>query len=135
MVFVKENFPEVVVIENTENTGFAAGNNSGINVAKGKYILTLNNDIVAEKNFIERLVAAAEASGEKAGMWAPKILSMAKSGVIDSVGGLLISKDCLAKGRGRNETDAGQYDTAGGIHSERVRRSLQKKDARRHRVF
>ena len=115
VVFVKENFPEVVVIENTENTGFAAGNNSGINVAKGKYILTLNNDIVAEKNFIERLVAAAEASGEKAGMWAPKILSLARPDIIDSVGGLLVSRDCLAKGRGRNETDAGQYDTAGEV--------------------
>ena len=113
--FVKENFPEVVVIENRGNTGFAAGNNSGINIAKGKYILTLNNDTVAEKDFLERLVAAAEASGEKTGMWAPKILSMARPGVIDSVGGLLVSKDCLAKGRGRNEIDAGQYDAAGEV--------------------
>ncbi|OGO27466.1 MAG: hypothetical protein A2W33_02080 [Chloroflexi bacterium RBG_16_52_11] len=111
--FVKKNFPEVVMVEKSENTGFAAGNNSGINIAKGKYILTLNNDTVAEKDFIERLVAAAEASGEKTGMWAPKILSMARPDIIDSAGGLLVSKDCLAKGRGRNETDAGQYDANG----------------------
>ncbi len=44
-------------------------------------------------------------------MWAPKILSLDERDVIDSVGGLLIYPDGLAKGRGRLEKDRGQYDS------------------------
>jgi len=43
-------------------------------------------------------------------MWAGKILSLKDPGIIDSVGGLIISNDGIAKGRGRLEKDLGQYD-------------------------
>lgn len=108
--YVKKDFPSVKVIEERENLGFAKGNNIGIAAAKGKYILTLNNDTVLEKGFLERLQSAAEASDEGTGMWAVKILSFDKK-TIDSVGGLLIYRDGLAKGRGRLEKDTGRYDT------------------------
>lgn len=36
----------ISVIENSENKGFAAGCNQGINAAKGDYVLLLNNDTV-----------------------------------------------------------------------------------------
>lgn len=108
--FVKKEFPAVKVIEESENLGFAKGNNIGIAEAKGKYILTLNNDTVLEKGFLERLERAAESTDETTGMWAVKILSFDKK-TIDSVGGLLIYRDGLAKGRGRLEKDTGQYDT------------------------
>lgn len=108
--YVKKDFPKVTVIEERENLGFAKGNNIGIAVAKGKYILTLNNDTVLEEGFLERLGRAAEASDEGTGMWAVKILSFDKK-TIDSVGGLLIYRDGLAKGRGRLEKDTGRYDT------------------------
>lgn len=111
--FVRENFPGVVLIENTENLGFAGGNNQGIKKASGKYILTLNNDTVLGKGFLGALAAAAESSVEDAGMWAVKILSFDEQVVIDSVGGLLIYPDGLAKGRGRLEKDTGQYDLSG----------------------
>lgn len=109
---VKKSFPEVVVRENKENLGFAKGNNIGIGAAskETKYILTLNNDTVLDRSFLTELIGAAEASPETVGMWAPKILSIEDNSVIDSVGGLLIYPDGLAKGRGRLETDNGQYD-------------------------
>jgi glycosyltransferase involved in cell wall biosynthesis len=108
--FVREYFPQTVVLEIKENLGFAAGNNLGIEVARGEFIATLNNDTELADGFIEKLVEAAEGSGQRVGMWAPKILSMEERDIIDSVGGLLIYPDGLAKGRGRLEKDIGQYD-------------------------
>ncbi len=113
--FVRKNYPAALVIENAENLGFARANNQGIKKAAGKYVLTLNNDTVLEKGFLRELAGAAEGSSEKTGMWAVKILSFDERDVIDSVGGLLIYPDGLAKGRGRLEKDSGQYDRAGEV--------------------
>ena len=41
---IKENFPQVQLIENKKNVGFAAGNNPGIKAARGRYVLLLNSD-------------------------------------------------------------------------------------------
>lgn len=43
---IKKNFPEVKIIENNENLGFAKGNNIGVNRSIGNYILLLNNDTI-----------------------------------------------------------------------------------------
>jgi hypothetical protein len=45
-----ELFPTVTVIENSENIGFAKGNNIGIEHAKGEYILLLNSDTILKNN-------------------------------------------------------------------------------------
>jgi len=59
-VLAKE-FPEVRVIRLDRNYGFAGGNNRGIEVSKGKYVALINNDAVAEPEWISAMVAAAEA--------------------------------------------------------------------------
>lgn len=41
---VREEFPEVALLEPGRNTGYAAGNNLGFAQAKGEYLLTLNPD-------------------------------------------------------------------------------------------
>lgn len=46
VAMVKKEFPEVLLIENKENSGFAKGNNLGIKKAKGAYVLFLNSDAV-----------------------------------------------------------------------------------------
>jgi GT2 family glycosyltransferase len=48
----KKKFPEILLIENSINVGFARGNNLGIAQAKGKYILLLNSDTVLLNNAI-----------------------------------------------------------------------------------
>ena len=45
---VKKKFPEVILIENKENTGFSKANNQAIRKANGEYILLLNPDTVVE---------------------------------------------------------------------------------------
>lgn len=54
--YVSKNFPKVRVIENRENLGFAQGNNIGIKLSKGKYILRIDSDTWVEENFIEKLL-------------------------------------------------------------------------------
>jgi len=53
---VKEQFPQVTLIENHKNLGFAKANNQGLKVAKGKYILFLNSDTQVISNAIEIMV-------------------------------------------------------------------------------
>lgn len=108
---LKEKFCNFVkLIENEENLGFAKGVNVGIEIARGKYIMTLNNDTRLACDCIEWLIESADASVENIGMWAPKILSMEPPHLIDSIGGLLISMDGIGKGRGRLEVDRGNFD-------------------------
>jgi GT2 family glycosyltransferase len=47
---VKERFPDVIRIENTENLGFSRANNQAIRQATGRYILLLNPDTVITEN-------------------------------------------------------------------------------------
>lgn len=53
---VKEKFPKVILIENTENRGFAAANNQGMKIATGRYVLLLNSDTIVLDNAIVRTV-------------------------------------------------------------------------------
>ncbi len=52
---VKKLFPEVIIIENKNNLGFAKANNMGINKCKGKYVILSNTDIVALDNVVDRM--------------------------------------------------------------------------------
>jgi GT2 family glycosyltransferase len=67
-----KNYPEIKFIQATENLGFAGGNNLAINLAKGKYVLLLNNDTEVTPGFLEPLVAKLE-SDSSIGAVSPKI--------------------------------------------------------------
>lgn len=43
--YIKDNFPSVTVVENTENAGYAAANNIGIERSRGEYIVIMNSDV------------------------------------------------------------------------------------------
>ncbi len=55
-----KKYPFVQLIKNKSNLGFAAANNQGLNIAKGKYILFLNNDIVFLDDAIKQVYDFAE---------------------------------------------------------------------------
>ncbi len=70
-----EKFPEVKVFAQRENTGFAGGNNVGIDYAIKKeadYVLLLNNDTIVAPDFLDKLVGASK-NNKKGGLFAPKI--------------------------------------------------------------
>jgi GT2 family glycosyltransferase len=97
----------ITLLESPVNLGFAGGNNLGIRAAKGVYVVLLNNDAVAEPEWVGALVRAAEAD-HRVGMCASKILVLGGAGLIDSAG-LLISADGIGRGRGRLEPDGDAY--------------------------
>lgn len=45
---IQEQFPQVRLIPNNENLGFAKANNQGMRIAEGRYVLLLNSDTVIE---------------------------------------------------------------------------------------
>jgi len=53
---IKREFPQVRLIENSRNTGFAGGNNVGISAARGLYILLLNSDTKVIGDALEKMV-------------------------------------------------------------------------------
>lgn len=58
--YVKRSFPWIKTMKLDENYGFAKGNNSALNIAKGEYIIFLNNDTEVEKNWLIELVKVAK---------------------------------------------------------------------------
>ena len=72
---VRQNFPQVRVIENQRNLGFAKGNNVGIRAATGQYILILNPDTVIHENALDRWLSFANTHPE-AGAFGLRVLNL-----------------------------------------------------------
>ena len=53
---IRQNFPNVILIENKENFGFSKGNNIGVAQSKGEYICILNPDTVVPEDIFESLI-------------------------------------------------------------------------------
>jgi GT2 family glycosyltransferase len=53
---VKNDFKQVILIENPDNRGFAAANNQAMKIAKGRYVLLLNSDTVVLDKAIEKTI-------------------------------------------------------------------------------
>lgn len=50
---IKNEFKNIILIENNKNIGFGAANNKGTKIAKGKYIFFLNSDTILENNAVK----------------------------------------------------------------------------------
>jgi GT2 family glycosyltransferase len=57
---VAAEFPHVVLIANEDNRGFAAANNQGLRVARGRYVLLLNPDTVVLDDVLPRALEWAD---------------------------------------------------------------------------
>jgi GT2 family glycosyltransferase len=51
---------DIVLVRSSVNLGFAGGNNLAARVARGRYLLLLNDDTIVEAGLIDRLLAAFE---------------------------------------------------------------------------
>ena len=54
VAMVKAKFPQVKLIENQENVGFARANNQAIRISSGEYVLLLNPDTLVEEDTFEK---------------------------------------------------------------------------------
>ena len=58
--FITKNHPSIILIKLDSNKGFAEPNNIAAKIAKGEYLLFLNNDTVVTHNFISEMVKVME---------------------------------------------------------------------------
>jgi len=61
-------FPEVIVIANKDNVGFAKANNQAIRISKGEYVLLLNPDTVVEDDTFSKCVAFMDSHPDAGGL-------------------------------------------------------------------
>jgi GT2 family glycosyltransferase len=71
--YVRENFPDVKVIELRENTGFTGGNVAGLKAADGDFVALVNNDTRADDRWLENLVQPMR-KDPRVGICASKLL-------------------------------------------------------------
>ncbi len=53
---IKDEFPEVQLIQNKENSGFSTANNQAIKMANGSYVLFLNPDTIVETDTFSKCI-------------------------------------------------------------------------------
>ncbi|MEX2425856.1 MAG: glycosyltransferase [Thermomicrobiaceae bacterium] len=70
---ISRRFPEVVLIENKKNVGFAAANNQGMRSARGRYIVLLNPDTTVIGDAFGQLARYLDANPE-VGLVGPKLI-------------------------------------------------------------
>lgn len=49
---IERDYPDIHLIKNCENRGFAKANNQAIRMARGEYVLLLNSDTILENNVV-----------------------------------------------------------------------------------
>lgn len=93
--YLKEHFPEITILPNTENLGFGKANNMGMRYALDHgcdYVFLLNQDAWIFPDTMEQLVAAAEANPEY-GIVAPVQCNKEMTKALDGVIQFLINPD------------------------------------------
>ncbi len=64
--FVEKKFPNVEIIPLEENLGYAGGNNEGLRRARGKYIALINNDCIADPDWLCEMLSIFKNSSDDA---------------------------------------------------------------------
>lgn len=103
-------FPDVGLIVNDRNLGFAAGCNVGIRYALDRgadHVLLLNNDTLVDPAVVDHLVSLA---GPDVGMVAPKIYYAAEPTRLWSIGGMRHPLTIEKTGDACGQVDAGQWE-------------------------
>lgn len=72
--FISHNYPSVRIVANGINLGFAKGNNVGIALSSGEYVLILNPDTIIHDGALQKWVAFADCHPE-AGAFGCRVLN------------------------------------------------------------
>ncbi len=107
--YVREQFPEVRLLELGRNRGFTGACNAGWQAAQGEIIFLLNNDTESDSNCLAEIAAAFERHPE-AGAVACKMLLFDQRDTFHTAGDYY-RIDGIPGNRGVWQTDHGQYET------------------------
>ncbi len=83
--FLKRNFPNVQLIQNPTNTGYAGGYNEALKQIDAEYYILLNNDVEVKANWIQPLVELMD-SDSKIGACQPKLLDQKNQNMFEYAG-------------------------------------------------
>lgn len=83
--FIKEYYPEYILIENKENLGFSSAVNQGIKRSSAEYCFLLNNDVELESNCSSELLKCIE-TDEKIFAVASKMVQFQDRDKLDDAG-------------------------------------------------
>ena len=103
----KEQFPSIKLIENSENFGYCEGNNIGLRIAKGQFIVILNPDTIGDSFWLEELLKAYQTNGE--GIYQPKFLATTDHSMLLSTGNM-IQIFGFGFSRSKGDIDKKQYE-------------------------
>jgi GT2 family glycosyltransferase len=81
-------FPDVCVVRNRVNLGYAAAVNTGIALTKGEFIVIMNPDTLVEGRWLDPLLSAASRYPRGA-FFQPKLLLMSDRQVLNSAGNMI----------------------------------------------
>src|SRR3989344_4808814 len=127
VAFVKKNYPNIKIIKNSKNLGYAGGHERAFRKASGELILLLSTDTIVEKNLLAELVEAVY-SEENIGAVMPKLLMYPRKNLIDSIGSFFLPSGILYHmGRDKDQSKP-QYNKSMEIFSGKGACLLFKKD-------
>jgi hypothetical protein len=117
VAYVKEHFPEVIIVQNSSNNGFAGGYNVALKQVNSEYYVLLNSDVEVTEQWLEPIIALMD-SNKNIAACQPKILDYNCKHVFEYAGaaGGFIDKYGYPFCRGRVfndlEVDKNQYNEA-----------------------
>lgn len=103
---VGAEYPWVRVVRNGRNDGFAGGNNAGLPHCRGRFVVLLNNDTVADPHWLAELAAEV-----RPGRAAASKLVFAHDPTTVNSAGLQLLRDGRGTDRGFRHADRGQFET------------------------
>ena len=83
----KEKFPNIKLIENSENLGYCEGNNVGLRIANGEFVVILNPDTIVDPSWLSELLFAYKKNGD--GIYQPKFLASTDHTMLLSTGNMI----------------------------------------------
>lgn len=113
--FIKTNYPEINIIQNKENFGFAQGYNNSLKFVKEPFYALINSDIRVTENWLSPILELFQNESETA-IIQPKILDLKNQDFFEYAGAAGGFIDCFGFPfcRGRVfeniEKDLGQYN-------------------------
>lgn len=114
---IKENFPEVVLIQNKDNVGFAKANNIGVQQAQGKYILVLNPDTVVSEDVFDKILPFVNLHADL-GILGVKLIDGSGRFLPESKRGIPTPKISFGKLFGKSNRSAKKYYAAHILENE-----------------
>lgn len=107
--FIAEHYPQLRLIRNQRNLGFAGGCNVGLRAAQGQILILLNQDLQLLPGGLRAI--RNRLSEPQVGVVGAKVLGP-EGTVLLHAGGYLEWPQALGKHIGTGEVDSGQYDRA-----------------------